>query len=116
MKRTMKELFKTNRWYLLSTKPRSEKTAYDNLFNQGHETFLPTLAHTNKPAPLFPGYIFIKPRRGASYISIKSTRGVNKFIRFGDNFPEIDEGLIEYLIAHIEHFEILVKQKKYQNG
>jgi transcription antitermination factor NusG len=65
---------------------------------------------------LFPGYIFIKPRRGASYISIKSTRGVNKFIRFGDNFPEIDEGLIEYLIAHIEHFEILVKQKKYQNG
>ena len=82
MKHIMKELFKTNRWYLLSTKSRSEKIAYNNLFNQDHETFLPTLAHTNKPAPLFQGYIFVKPRLGASYISIKSTRVVNQFIKF----------------------------------
>jgi len=117
MKATMKELFKTNRWYLLSTKSRSEKIAYDNLCNQGHETFLPTLTHTNKPAPLFPGYIFIKPRQGATFISIKSTRGVKQFIKFGDIFPGITESLIEYLRTRIEHFETLVMhQKKYQKG
>jgi transcriptional antiterminator RfaH len=113
----MEELFKSSRWYLLSTKPRSEKTAYDNLNNQGHETFLPTLAHSNKPKALFPGYIFVKPRPGASYVSIKSTRGVKQFIKFGDIFPGISESLIEFLRTRIEHFETLaMHQKKYQKG
>jgi len=117
MKHIMEELFKTNRWYLLSTKSRSDKTAYDNLNNQGHETFLPTLAHTNKPKALFPGYIFVKPRPGASYVSINSTRGVKQFIRFGDIFPGISENLIEFLRTRIEHFETLaMHQKKYQKG
>ena len=117
MKHIMEELFKTNRWYLLSTKSRSDKTAYDNLNNQGHETFLPTLAHTNKPKALFPGYIFVKPRPGASYTSINSTRGVKQFIRFGDIFPGISENLIEFLRTRIEHFETLaMHQKKYQKG
>ena len=117
MKHMLEELFKTNRWYLLSTKSRSEKIAYDNLNNQGHETFLPILAQINKPKALFPGYIFVKPRLGSSYVSIKSTRGVKQFIKFGDIFPGISESLIEFLRTRIEHFEILAKhQKKYQNG
>ena len=113
----MEEFFKTSRWYLLSTKSRSEKIAYDNLNNQGHETFLPTLALKNKPSPLFPGYIFVKPRLGASYVSIKSTRGVKQFIKFGDIFPGISESLIEFLRTRIEYFETLaMHQKKYQKG
>ena len=117
MKHIMEELFKTSRWYLLSTKPRSEKTACDNLNNQGHETFLPTLTHANKLAPLFPGYIFVKPRPGASYVSIKSTRGVKQFIKFGDIFPGISESLIEFLRTRIEQFETLaMHQKKYRKG
>ena len=117
MKHIMEELFKTSRWYLLSTKSRSEKIAFDNLNNQGHETFLPTLAHTNKPVVLFPGYIFVKPRLGSSYVSIKSTRGVKQFIKFGDIFPGISESLIEFLRTRIEHFETLaMNQKKYQKG
>jgi transcriptional antiterminator RfaH len=113
----IEELFKTNCWYLLSTKSRSEKIAYDNLDNQGHETFLPILAHTNKPMPLFPGYIFVKPKLGASYISIKSTKGVKKFIKFGDIFPSISEDLIKFLRYQINHYETLAKQQlKYQKG
>ena len=117
MKHIMEELFKTNRWYLLSTKSRSERIVYDNLLNQGHDTFLPTLAHTNESAPVFPGYIFVKPRPGSSYVSIKSTRGVKQFIKFGDQFPNVAESLIEYLRTRIEHFETLaMHQKKYQKG
>ena len=117
MKHIMEELFKTSRWYLLSTKSRSEKTACDNLNNQGHETFLPTLTHTNNPKVLFPGYIFVKPRLGSSYVSIKSTRGVKQFIKFGDIFPGISESLIEFLRTSIEHFEtIAMHQKIYQKG
>ena len=117
MNHIMEELFNTSRWYLLSTKSRSEKIAYDNLNNQGHETFLPTVTHTNNPKALFPGYIFVKPRPGASYVSIKSTRGVKLFIRFGDVFPVISESLIEFLRTRIKHFEIIaMNQKKYQKG
>ena len=117
MKHMIEKLFKTNRWYLLSTKPRSEEIAYKNLNNQGIETFLPTLVHTNKPKALFTGYIFIKPRLGASYVSIKSTRGVKKFIKFGSIFPSISESLIEFLRTRIEHFETLaMHQNKYQKG
>ena len=117
MKHIMEELFKTNRWYLLSTKSRSEKTAYDNLNNQGHETFLPAFAHTNKPKVLFPGYVFVKPRLGASYVSIKSTRGVKQFIKFGDIFPSVSEDLIKFLRARIEYFETLaMQQKKFLKG
>ena len=117
MKYMTEELFKTNRWYLLSTKSRSEKTAYDNLNNQGHEAFLPTLAHTKKSAPLFPGYIFVKPKPGAAYVSIKSTRGVKQFIRFGDIFPDISESLIEFLRTHMEQMKTLaMHQNKYQKG
>ena len=117
MKHIMKELFITNRWYLLSTKSRSEKIAYDNLCNQGHKTFLPTLTHTNKHTPLFPGYIFVRPRLGASYASIKSTRGVKQFIKFGDIFPCISESLVEFLRTRLEHFETLaMHQNKYQKG
>ena len=117
MKHIMEELFNTSRWYLLSTKSRSEKTAYDNLNNQGHEIFLPKLAHTNKLELLFPGYIFVKPRLGASYISIKSTRGVKQFIKFGDLFSGISESLIEFIRTRIEHYETLaMNQEKYQKG
>ena len=113
----LEELFKTNRWYLLSTKSRSEMIARENLNNQGHETFLPTLSLNNKIAAIFPGYIFVKPRLEASYISIKSTKGVKKFIKFGDIFPSISESLIEFLRTRIKHFETIARhQNKYQKG
>ena len=117
MKLIMEELFNTNRWYLLSTKSRSEKIAYDHLNNQGHVAFLPTLAHINKYEPLFPGYIFVKPKQGATFVSIKSTRGVKKFVQFGSIFPSVPQDLIEFLRARIGYFQALAKhQVKFKKG
>lgn len=117
MKGMSEELFNTNRWYLLSTKSRSEKIAYNNLNKQGHEIFLPITTQNTKPVVIFPGYIFVKPEFSSSYISIKSTKGVKKFIKFGDTFPDISEDLIEFLRTQIKHFEKLSRrQKKYQKG
>lgn len=117
MKSMCKVVFKTNRWYLLSTKSRFEKIAYDNLINQGHETFLPMLTLINKPKVLFPGYIFVKPKKNTSYISIKSTKGVKEFIKFENTFPRVSNNLINFLRLHIDHFEILAKnRKKYRKG
>ena len=66
---------------------------------------------------LFPGYIFVKPRKGASYISINSTKRVKQFIRFENIFPSVSENLIEFLRSRMDHFEVLVKRhEKYQKG
>ena len=109
--------FDTDRWYLLSTKSKSEKIELCNLNYQGHDTFLPMLFLTGKPMVLFPGYIFVKPRKGASYSSINSTRGVRKFIRFENIFPKVSEDLIEFLRTRMDYFETLANsQKKYQKG
>lgn len=117
MIRMNKILFKTNRWYLLSTKSRSEEVACKNLKNQGHETFLPMLTLINKNKVLFPGYIFIKPQKEASYISIKSTKGVKGFIKFENTFPRVSNNLINFLRLNISNFEILAKNRiKYNQG
>tara|TARA_B110000008_G_scaffold257789_1_gene276240 strand:- start:2269 stop:2757 length:489 start_codon:yes stop_codon:yes gene_type:complete len=112
------ELFNTNRWYLLSTKSRSEKIAENNLKNQGHETFLPMMAlKKTKIKVFFPGYIFVKPKIGTSFISIKSTKGVKQFIKFGNSFPVVSDELVEFLKSRIYHFEKLVKnQNNYKKG
>jgi transcriptional antiterminator RfaH len=111
------KLFETNRWYLISTKSRSEVIAYENLNNQGHEIFLPTIKLASKSKVLFPGYIFVKPKIGSSYISIKSTKGVKNFIKFDRTFPIVSETLIKFLKSRMKHFEKKAKdQKKYQKG
>lgn len=109
--------FDTNRWYLLSTKSRLEAIASDNLKNQGHETLLPKITLNNKTKVLFPGYIFVKPDHDTSYISIKSTKGVKKFIKFQNIFPRVTEELIQFLKNNIFYYELLAnKHKKYQKG
>jgi transcriptional antiterminator RfaH len=111
------KIFDTNRWYILSTKPRLETIASDNLKSQGHETLLPKITLNNKIKVLFPGYIFVKPNYDTSYISIKSTKGVKKFIKFQNIFPKVTEELIQFLKTNIFYYESLANNhKKYQKG
>jgi transcriptional antiterminator RfaH len=35
-------------WYVLTSKPREEQRAYDNLISQGHDVFLPKIAKVEK--------------------------------------------------------------------
>ena len=39
-------------WFVLTTKPREEQRAYDNLTAQGHEVFLPKVAKVIKKRDL----------------------------------------------------------------
>jgi transcriptional antiterminator RfaH len=79
-------------WYLLQTKPRQEFRAYENLNNQGFKCFLPTLAVEKlskkslkiETEPLFSRYVFIHlDQISSNWFPIKSTRGVQQFVRFG---------------------------------
>ncbi|MDP0561423.1 MAG: transcription termination/antitermination NusG family protein [Candidatus Endonucleobacter sp. (ex Gigantidas childressi)] len=83
-------------WYLLKTKPRKERSAFDHLENQGFEAYCPSIPFRGpevsvlsvvsdvKEEVLFGGYIFLylALKDLDKYHKIRSTRGVSEIISF----------------------------------
>lgn len=100
-------------WYLLTSKPREEQRASDNLSSQGYDVFLPKISKVKKRQgiksvsfePLFPNYLFIQlDPELANFNAIRSTRGVGVFVRFGLKHAQISNTLINTLMqdANVE--------------
>ena len=79
-------------WYVISTKPRSEFAARDNLERQGYTTYLPIVSQPRRrnnrriytTDPLFPRYLFIHLNKSTdNWSPIRSTLGVSKLVSFG---------------------------------
>ena len=95
-------------WYLVHTKPRQEKCAFENLHRQSYQCYLPTLSSeklrqgllTVLDEPLFPRYLFIRLGQGdsaKSWAPIRSTKGVSRLVCFGVEPAKVADGLIELL-------------------
>lgn len=98
-------------WYLIHTKPRQETTALTNLERQGYTCYLPKVSKvtgrgSNKRKtyePMFPRYLFIQLNEGKAnhnghnWMPIRSTRGVDKLVQFGETYPSLDHSLIKTL-------------------
>jgi len=90
--------FKANIWYLVKTKPRMEGVAEVNFTNQSIEYYLPRFTCGKREGKvIFPGYIFIKPKSGNTYQSIRSTKGVADFVRFEIAFANASNEKIDEL-------------------
>ena len=75
-----------------------EEMAEINLNNQKIEHFLPRFTcGKRKGKVIFPGYIFIKPKTGDTFQSIRSTRGVSDFVRFEMAFANVSDETIDDL-------------------
>jgi transcriptional antiterminator RfaH len=94
----------TKQWFVLTSKPREEQRAADNLTAQGYSVFLPKVARIKKRQgiksvalePLFPSYLFIQlDTNEVNFNAIRSTRGVGSFVRFGLQPATIDKGIID---------------------
>jgi transcriptional antiterminator RfaH len=90
-------------WFVLTSKPREEQRAYDNLTQQDYEVFLPKIAQVSKKKglkgvstkPLFPNYLFIQlDKQVANFNAIRSTRGIGSFVRFGLSLATVDSDII----------------------
>jgi len=99
-------------WYLLQCKPREESRANENLTNQGYHTFLPEISVSKKTkagycevlTPLFPGYLFIKlDNQRDNWTPIRSTRGVNKLVSFGQNAAVVPAKVIDTIERQTQH-------------
>jgi transcriptional antiterminator RfaH len=95
-------------WYLVHTKPRQEKRALQNLERQGYPCYLPLLpteklrqgALALADEPLFPRYLFIQlsqEHSAKSWSPIRSTQGVNRLVRFGEEAAKVDDCIIDLL-------------------
>ncbi len=95
---------KMKRWYLLYCKRGDQKRAQQHLENQGVECFYPQIdvkkvvrgKEKQVKEPLFPSYIFVRfdYEQGPSFTTVRSTRGVVDFIKFGARPHEVQGGLV----------------------
>ena len=87
-------------WYLIYTKPRCEHKARQNLREQGFTVYLP-LYETKRPVrekPLFPNYLFINlHEKSDNWAPIRSTPGVSKLVRFGQQPAKVPDSLVQLL-------------------
>jgi transcriptional antiterminator RfaH len=95
-------------WYLVHSKPRQERLAFDNLTRQGYACYLPVLptekirqgAITLADEPLFPRYLFIRLGSDLSakgWGPIRYTTGVSRLVSFGAEPAKIDDDLVMQL-------------------
>lgn len=108
-------------WYLLYCKRGEQPRAKLHLGNQGVECYYPEVVvekvvrnkRQSVKEPLFPSYVFIcfDVAQGPSFTTIRSTRGVVDFVRFGAQPKCINEQLISDLKS-LEEQELLVVRKQ----
>jgi transcriptional antiterminator RfaH len=97
---------KQDTWYLLYCKPRQEQRAQQHLANQGFNSFLPLLTVNKLKAgkqvkvtePMFPRYLFLQSNSEQLNLStIRSTRGITDFVRFGQHLAQVPAELVSSL-------------------
>ena len=97
-------------WYLLYCKRGEQKRAKAHLENQQIECYYPEIEiekmirgkRQRILEPLFPSYMFIsiEAESGPSFTTIRSTRGVVDFVRFGAQPYQVPASLVEQLQSY----------------
>ena len=97
-------------WYLLQTKARQEFIAEENLARQEYQVYLPVIKQARRiknkwqeiSEPFFPGYLFIHLDMEAQNTStIRSTRGVLKLVKFGQEAQQVPEYVIDEISTRL---------------
>lgn len=93
-------------WFLLQTKTRQESRAVENLQRQGIDSFCPMIRvekvsrgnRVVKLEALFPGYLFVNfNQTSVSATTVRSTRGVSRFVTCAGSPVIVPDALIEQL-------------------
>jgi len=103
---------KGTRWFAGQLKPNGQAVAERNLARQGIETFCPWTVEayrrngclSDRPRPLFPGYIFLRldPEAGL-WRAVNSTRGLTRVVQTDPRGPApLPDALIDGLRARCD--------------
>ena len=98
------------RWYLIHCKPRQDARALENLERQNFHCYRPVKQMDRRrdgricasEEPLFPRYLFIRlDRVNDNWYLIRSTRGVNRIVRFNDYPMPVEDAIIDGIRARL---------------
>jgi transcriptional antiterminator RfaH len=91
-------------WFLLTSKPHKDEVAEMHLRNQGYEVYRPLAKRLRtqrgkvitRIESLFPRYMFIHLDDGINdnWAPIRSTKGINGFVRFGNEPAQVPTNLV----------------------
>ena len=105
-------LEENQRWFLVHTRPKSERKAELHLGAQGFKTYFPQLQKTIRharqlrtvQAALFPRYLFVRLNLERDrWLSVRNTVGVSHVVAHRDGRPvPVPLGIVESLIEHSE--------------
>lgn len=104
-------------WYVVKTKPRQEIQALEQLSRQQFCCFFPRLRVRRKRngryrhmlEALFKNYLFVQLDVGIQDCSpIRSTRGVQDLVRFGNQLIPVPPAVIKALQARVDDDDIVV--------
>ena len=94
-------------WWVVQTKPQSESLAMEHLEQQGMTTYCPMFKQESirhrlvqvNTVPLFPRYVFVLADANAKETvhTIRSTTGVSRLIKVGDQPSEIKTDVIDQI-------------------
>jgi len=96
------------RWYVIRTKPQSERLAASALERNGLELFFPLvrtpLVHAAPSmVPLFPGYLFVRYDMEAGDAQMaRRLPGILGWVRFNDVAPPLPDDVIANLADRVE--------------
>ncbi len=101
-------------WLVVYCKVREERRAQQNLANLGFETYVPVLERKVTKAGksrtgielMFPRYLFLRVTSTDKLASVRHTRGVNDFVRFGGRIASVADDLV----LKIMHQQICMQQ------
>ena len=119
------EVLTNPRWYVVNTLPHREFRAKHQLEKQGIYVFVPqrikTVRHarklTNVQVPFFPRYIFVElDLTFHRWRSVNGTFGVKSLIMQGDAPHPVPQGIIETMIASVDHSGLLRFENELKTG
>lgn len=112
-------------WLVVYCKVREERRAQRHLANLGFETYLPflekkiTKAGQSRTAIelMFPRYLFLRVTSPDKLASVRHTRGVSDFVRFGSRIASIaDDIVLKIMHQQIGMQQNVTQQQIFQRG
>src|SRR5438105_2868494 len=115
----------TRNWFCLRTQPKHEHIAAACLANIPKlEVYLPRIRfkRSTRDGPawfteaLFPNYLFARFELAAQMRQVHHTRGVQRIVHFGDQWPSIPDAVIEELRARVPAGKVHVLREEFRPG
>jgi len=104
------ELSSKAAWYVIQTKPKKEAEASQRLGGLGLEHLLPKALDSRTvngravqtEKPLFPNYLFVKLILARHYYQVKWTKGLARFVGWGDIPAPIADEIVETIRSRMD--------------